>query len=336
MRGERSFVAAFLVAAVACGPGAPAKKSPIPAAYSNPATRPDDYAVRGPFLWEVVGDHGSSYLFGTIHAGISPDQGLTEVVRSKLSQSRIFIMEADLRAIDAREVTAMATLPSGQTLRQLVGEETWAALLEVVKAPFSGQTLETVRPWYAQVAVLQSLYPTPVSLDTQLLALAEAEGKELVFLEDWRFQLSMLDEVSEPADLADLVDADSRSRKMLDSMIAAYRAGDFEAMTEAALDPELVGRAPDKYRKMFDDRNRAWLEELRAPLARGRAFVAVGVGHFCGETGLVELLRADGFIVRRVAESRNRQKRKAATRFRTPFWDPEKPRRIVRASPIRK
>lgn len=321
-------IAASLIAAVACG-GVPAKKSPIPASYNNPVTRPDDYAARGPFLWEVVGDSGSNYMFGTIHAGVSPEQGLPKLVLDKLHASRTFIMETDLRAIDAGELRAFASLPPGQKLTELVSAQTWDAVTKTAPSGFSPDQLETSRVWFAQVAVLQGLYPTPVSLDTHLLAEAEASGLALEFLEDWRFQIRMLDELSEPSDLAALVDPKSHSRKTLAALIDAYRAGDFESLTEAALDPKLVGAAPDKYRKMFDDRNRAWLEKLKKPLHEGRVFVAVGVGHFCGEAGLVELLRAEGFMVRRVAAERI-----AAPRFRTPFGGAEKPRTFVHSQPI--
>ena len=50
---------------------------------------------------------------------------------------------------------------------------------------------------------------------------------------------------------------------------------------------------------MFDDRNRAWLEKLAPDLEQGGLFLAVGAGHYAGEAGLVELLRARGFVVRR-------------------------------------
>lgn len=328
MRRRCQALVAALIAMVACG-GSTAQKSAIPESYKDPVTRPDDYGVRGPFLWEVIGDRGSSYLFGTIHAGVSPDEGLPKLVLDKLRHSRTFVMEADLRAIDARELEQLSTLPEGQTLSEMVDESTWKAVTETVRPPFSAAQLDRSRPWFAQVAVLQSLYPTPVSLDTQLLAEAEAAGKALEFLEDWRFQLRMLDEVSEADDLAALVDPDSRSRKMLDALIGAYRAGDFEAVTEAALDPALVAAEPDKYRKMFDDRNRDWVQKLKQPLAQGRVFVAVGVGHFCGEAGLVELLRAEGFIVRRVVEPAT-----SAAIVRTRFARRQKPGRFVRSWPI--
>lgn len=321
-------VAATLVTAMACG-GAPGKNSPIPRAYSNPVTRPDDHGERGPFLWEVVGDRGTSYMFGTIHAGIDPSDGLPESVLEKLRSSRTFIMETDLRSIDPADLSSMARLPDGNKLTDLISSEAWSALTDVARGRFPIEQLETSRPWFAQVAVINSLYPTPVSLDTQLLAEAETAGLALDFLEDWRFQIGLLDEVSGPEDVEALVEPSSRSRKMLDELIDAYRAGDFEALTEAVLDPTLVAKSPDKYRKMFDDRNRAWLEKLRKPLHEGRAFVAVGVGHFCGEAGLVELLRADGFLVRRANESP-----RTAQRRRTRFGAAEKPPTFVHSAPI--
>lgn len=281
---------------VACASPAP---SPIPAASLNPATRPDDHGLRGPFLWEVQGDGATSYLFGTIHVGVDPASGLPEMVRDRLRRSRVFICETDLRKIDAGQVMALASLESGQTLDRLIGDAPWKSLTAMVGGRVPEERLRSARPWYAMVAILQSLYPTPSALDAELLAQAEAEGKELVFLEAWRFQIELLDDITGASDVIELLDETSRARVMLDRMMKAYQAGDFEALTVAVLDPQLVAEAPAEYARLFDDRNRAWLELLARPLTEGNAFVAVGVGHFAGENGLVELLRARGFIVRR-------------------------------------
>ncbi len=297
MSGSRSAAFVVLSAVLAACGGTRAASSAVPEASRNPATRPDDYAARGPFVWEVQGDGGASTLFGTIHAGVD---ALPPGVAERLSASHRFIMEADLRTIDADEVVRLSTLPDGKTLDSILAPSTWDAVVKIVGHRVPADTLRRSKPWFVQVAILQALYPTGVALDAQLLAQAEAEGKELVFLEDWRFQLQLLDAIADAQDIAHLVDPASRSRKMLEKMMAAYRTGDFVALTEAAFDPELVAADPNDYQRLFDDRNRAWVSHLEKPLREGRAFVAVGVGHLAGEQGLVELLRARGFIVRRV------------------------------------
>ena len=63
---------------------------------------------------------------------------------------------------------------------------------------------------------------------------------------------------------------------------------------------EELARNPDNHELLYSSRNRDWLPKLQAHLARGRAFVAVGAAHFPGEGGLIELLRAEGYVLTRV------------------------------------
>ena len=63
---------------------------------------------------------------------------------------------------------------------------------------------------------------------------------------------------------------------------------DVRAVNEALMDGLLIGR------------NRAWMPRLIGHVDAGNAFIAVGALHLPGETGLIELLRAEGYTLRRL------------------------------------
>ena len=48
------------------------------------------------------------------------------------------------------------------------------------------------------------------------------------------------------------------------------------------------------------NRNLAWMEKLTPEMAQGGVFAAFGALHLVGETGIVALLRAEGFTVTRL------------------------------------
>lgn len=54
--------------------------------------------------------------------------------------------------------------------------------------------------------------------------------------------------------------------------------------------------------ELLDHRNRAWMTSLPGFLESGNVFVAVGALHLPGETGLIELLRAEGYSVTPLSE----------------------------------
>ena len=262
-------------------------------------TRPDDAGLRGPFLWEVQGAGGPSYLFGTIHAGFHAEKELPSWVWDKLEASDTFIMELDPTTIPLLEMAKLGQLPEGQSLDQMLGPADFAALGELLQT--SADSLKRLQPWAALLLVTQRLYPTPLPLDLALRDRAALKGKNLVYLEDWKLQ-SQIIQMLDIDDLRDIIDPKGPGRTQLDALVAAYREGDFEKLTAIGLDPDDIAKHPERHARMLDDRNRDWVGKLVPHLERGRTFVAVGALHFAGEHGLVELLRERGLILTRVVK----------------------------------
>ena len=288
-----------LLALVGAGT-APACQRGAPAAGTAPAprtTRADDHGVRGPFLWEVQGAGGASTLFGTIHAGYQAEEELPDWIWDRLENADTFVMELDPTSISPAQIMEAGRLPPGEDLEEKLGSRDWQRLLELTGAPAS--SLRVLRPWVAAMLVLQALYPTPVSLDEALRQRALAGGKQLVFLEDWQLQAEIL-AMTGLDDLRELLDPAGAARTQLEQLVKAYRDGDFERLAALVLDPAEIAKHPERHRRMFEERNRAWVGALVPHLDRGRTFVAVGAGHFAGADGLVELLRERGYVLTRV------------------------------------
>lgn len=278
----------------ACGPAA--KPQDAPAAYHQTA---DDHGLRGPLLWEVQGAGKPSYLLGTLHIGYDADRDLPQWIWDKLEQSDTFVMEVDLASLSPTEMARASQLPDGHSLEQLLGPDDWQLLRQSV--PLAASGLDRLQPWAAISLLLSNLYPTPVSLDQALARRARMAGKAMVYLEDWRLQTEIL-AMTTAEELGQLLEPSSEARKRIERLIDAYRRGDFEAVGAIALDPAAIAANPAQHRRMFADRNRAWVDKLHTPLLQGGLFVAVGAGHYAGEDGLIELLRSRGHVVKRRIE----------------------------------
>ncbi len=61
-----------------------------------------------------------------------------------------------------------------------------------------------------------------------------------------------------------------------------------------------MDKIPSMMESLIVKRNRNWLPKLKALLTKEKAFVAVGVGHLIGPTGLIDQLRKQGFKIKRI------------------------------------
>jgi hypothetical protein len=127
-------------------------------------------------------------------------------------------------------------------------------------------------------------------MDEVIRKRAQVAGKKLDSLEAWKEQLGAVDAAVGVADLLVAIRERNEIRCRIAAELAAYQAGDDEAMR-----PNL-GEAKDAI--LVDDRTKLWLEKLEK--VTDGAFVAVGVGHLVGDKGLPALLETRGWKVTRV------------------------------------
>jgi uncharacterized protein YbaP (TraB family) len=78
------------------------------------------------------------------------------------------------------------------------------------------------------------------------------------------------------------------------AMVASYLVEDIDALYQTMNRDEMM----KDYRSiLLDNRNKAWIPQLREKMAKESLFVAVGSGHLAGENGVISLLKASGYVV---------------------------------------
>lgn len=278
------------VAASACGAG-----PTLPAAdFDDPEPEWERRSRPSPLLWRVTAPSAQvSYVFGTIHIGVSAAE-LSPLVWRALEGSEVFAMEADVEAAGSERepdgspaVGVYLTRQQLERLSALVGEARAEALVH-----------DSVDEAYS--AVLQALHPASVSMDLGLARAARGRGTQVRFLEDWRYQLQLGRTYFTVDDLREFLAPQSQGRREVRDLIAAYRRGDINEIEEMALPEAEIATDPRRFGRLYFARNRAWAERVEAWMNRRRCFLAVGVGHLPGERGLLRLLERRGFRVERV------------------------------------
>ena len=246
-----------------------------------------------PLLWEVEGPRGPLYLFGTMHFGVSTQQ-LPRTVQRALEQSEVFVLESDPTTADAVELSDMMMLPRGPGLEEQLGPDRWERLLTLLGGTFDERVATRLRPWVLEAVVIQRLLPTEHPMELALLESARDRQMEVAFLESWQTQIELLNSVTTPQALIDLVDDPEGFRERTRQMSLDYMSGDVLALEGHVFDPAYTADA------LFEERNREWLPRISELVARGRVFVAVGAGHLIGDDSVIAMLEREGYKVRRI------------------------------------
>lgn len=253
-----------------------------------------------------------SYVFGTVHSGDPRVATPAEPVREAFATARTFAMEIRLGEGDVAEFFEAAQFDDGRRLGDFFDPSTVAAIrVALANAVPDEATLSRLKPW----AILLKLAERPASagdtgetLDHALLEAAIRRKLRIIGLELPAEQIATFDAIPLPTQVAlvklVLADREALTRDQ-DAIITAWLDRDLARLAAlnaqpGRLHPEIAPHLAELTRHLVDDRTILMAHRLFLPLRVGHVFVAVGALHLYGEQGLLALLRAQGYRVRRV------------------------------------
>jgi uncharacterized protein YbaP (TraB family) len=258
----------------------------------------------------------SSTLIGSVHAGV---EGLREPDVDVLFKcARIYVIENvpgdgpapeprklryglvnDKQLLHARWASGLSPIEV-QTFERRVQCNAGAALPPNLSA--SQATLIALSmgdPVSAlEIAVRRCSPPGVISRDALLAQAAAAKGLATVGLERPIDVEARRLSVSEDT-YAHLLKAALRPGNDVDMqrLVQSLNGADYDQILEVMKAPVPAADAKHYREVMLDDRNHAWMERLRKLVNAGDAVINVGAGHLGGESGLIALLKTDGYTV---------------------------------------
>jgi uncharacterized protein YbaP (TraB family) len=269
-----------------------------------------------PLLWEVTSKSTTVYLLGTIHVGSASMYPLPPAVENAYGRSQVLALEADPGDPTAL-MMAMGTVmyQPPETLERNVPPALFQEVREALSP--SGLPIELaqgMKPYMVSMTLTMMEagrlgFDASLGVDLHLVNRARRDGKRIVELESMAFQLAMLDGMPKDTQLAMLESTvkgikSGSLKRDLETMIDAWRTGNAEKMDDAATREmkAMPARASRELQDtLFDRRNRAMADKIVQMLNGSEVvLVGVGAGHLTGGTGLVALLKARGFPVRRL------------------------------------
>lgn len=265
---------------------------------------------RRPPLYVIEDDDSRVVLLGSVH--ILPDGALPlpPHVEAAYADASVVAFELDLDAAQAGAPGMIQAATDEATLADVLTAEQQAT----VDAALAGLGLPAgafnqFEPWFAGMtygvlALQQSGLPVSAGgVDAHFFGRAKADGKELAAFETIELQTSVFDDLPVESQVAFLMegvamDKDSTAT-MFAAMVDAWAAGEDDQL--ATLMNDGVSE-PALFEALLVTRNRAWIPQIEALLAREgeNAFVVVGAGHLVGESSVVDMLRQAGYTVTRL------------------------------------
>jgi uncharacterized protein YbaP (TraB family) len=269
-------------------------------------------AAADPALWVVRDEDSTIYLLGTVHV-LRPDT----VWRSPAIDRAMAEADALWIEVEADDPAAMQPLvrkygldPANPLSGKLTPEQ--KARLDAAAAAMgaSGAALDPMRPWLAGLTLsigplVKAGYDPASGVESRLKAAARDAGKPIRTLETLEQQIGFFADLPPAVELAFLLSAldemDS-GPAMLDALVAAWSAGDMEALNELMVS-EMVADYPELYQALLVRRNKDWAGQIQTLLGgKGVSVIAVGAAHLVGDDSVQAQLLARDIAVERLPD----------------------------------
>ena len=258
-----------------------------------------------PAVWVTKDADTTIYLFGTFHLLDGKSDWFNDEVKTAFDASQEVVLEA----VPPENLAEMQTMinryamdPGGRKLSSKLPPELMKKLGEQLSAMgLAPAMLEPMEPWFVtNVLAVMSLQKVGLTGEQGAEAVIEkaaaAAGKPVSALEEFEFQLRLLDEIPEALQIEMLrmsIEDLASLESVLRPMLAAWSSGDVETFTRIFYD-ELT-ESPELYDIVLTRRNKAWAEWIDQRLDKpGTVFIAVGAGHLAGKDSVQEVLKARG------------------------------------------
>lgn len=261
-------------------------------------------------LWEVETASTKIFLLGSLHVLKSSAYPLAVEIDRAYASSQRLVFETNIGAMMEPAIQAkmmkLGVYPEGQDLFQNISGTTRKNLekkLQDLGLPLA--YFSRFKPWFLAVTLatleLQRLGFNPLyGIDLHFYTKAQADEKELAYLESVEYQLSLLGKMNAQDQKSflnqTLKDLDV-SAQLADDMMTAWQNGAADDLYELLF--KSFEDHPGIEDRLLTRRNKDWLPQIEKMLKAPKiTMVIVGAGHLVGPEGLVELLKQKGYEVK--------------------------------------
>lgn len=257
-------------------------------------------------FWKISGNglQAPSYLFGTVHLICENDFQLGKGVVDKLLKAEALILEIDMDD-PALAMSMMGKMHNegGEKITDYLTEAEYNETRELIieRTGMDIDMMKSIRP----MMLMSLLYPSLLECETksfenELMNLAKGENIEVMGLESVDEQLSVFDQIpleNQYQSFYEYAGNLEKGKKEFKKLVATYKEENLSELVD------MVSESPE-YRDyqdiLLDQRNKDWIDPMKALMSKGSMFFAVGAGHLGGVSGLLRLLKDNDYQLERL------------------------------------
>ncbi len=252
----------------------------------------------------------SSWVLGTRHSSDPRVVAVAAPVRAALEQSRAFAPAMPLTPRDLPGFATAAQFADEHRLADYFNAETIAR----IRAALGDRTpppdvFVRLKPWAVLLLLVDQAVQRDVpTLTDALMQGARRRGMQVIGLELAEEQVASLDTIPVASQVALVHYRLGRLARLPtdnDAEVDAWLARDLKALTALAAapgraQPALAPHVDAMHLHLVENRSVQIAHRLYLPLREGRVFVAVDAVHLYGRNGLLALIHAQGYSVKRI------------------------------------
>jgi uncharacterized protein YbaP (TraB family) len=272
-------------------------------AYSSLSAQPKETSS---LLWEINGKNLSkpSYLFGTFHLICASDFTISTILSEKLTSTEQFYGEIDLSKPNWQTEMAMGLIMKDHTIEELMGK------LEFEKASLKFKEitgmnmnmLNNVKPFMSLSLLVLNSIPCSdkIQPETMFMNIVNQSKTPVFGLETIADQINAID--TQPLDdqvisLKKMIMNFDSVKLEMRKMIEVYQLKNTDSLYAYI---QKNGGDNDFEQELLVKRNQKWLPVISKAINQKSSFFAVGAGHLGGETGIINLLRKEGYQLKAI------------------------------------
>jgi uncharacterized protein YbaP (TraB family) len=260
-------------------------------------------------LWEISGKglQSPSWLYGTIHAICPQDLHFSTATLDAVKQSKSLYLEVNI--VDKEEIGRLQQammMPEPYSFKTLFADDDYVKLSAWFRDSLHIELaqLDRMKPLLIYSIMVQKFFAAnceaPASTEGEFIKLAQTQQLPVKGLETVLDQVALFDSIpdkEEAAMMLKTITDTAKSMQVYNRLVTAYKKGDIQSLYNQILETEDMSQYRDL---LLDRRNRNWIGTITSEAGKASTFFAVGAGHLGGNTGVIELLRKQGYTVKPV------------------------------------
>ena len=277
----------------------------------SPATAADTAAR--PALWSVSDPDTTIYLFGTFHMLPKDYRWQTRAIEKAVTKSDELVIETIVDTKHPQQLAAelgkIGFAPNLIPLANRINPALRPQLASAIAASgLPTAYFDRMKTWTAAFTLVGLQFKSlglegDAGVEPALRSDFEAKGKPIGQLETNGEQLSFFDTLSQPAQRAFLegtITDPGKMREEFSVMLKSWTDGDVAGIARS-FNADLAD-SPELRAALLTRRNANWTRWIEQRLASkpGTVMVAVGAGHLAGDQSVIDMLKAQGYAVKRV------------------------------------